>query len=196
MKGIKYTLTEKQEAWLKRHFRNTKNADLCERLGISETALHRFARKLGLTKTKRFMKKMQANAAAKARESHLAFNTYPPKGYRIPRSEEFQFKPGVRPVDRLGKRREAKRVQRSVETRRKTFRFERARATFGLPQKTKLRVKQQPRQKILDRSYLKQRGYIIDEKEMVAYWTGETRRAVRLEAKPKRYYRFEPLPER
>lgn len=196
MKGVKYTLTGKQEAWLVRHFKHTKNADLCAKLGISETALHRFARKLGLTKTRRFMKKVQANAAAKAKESHLAFNTYPPKGYRIPRSEEFQFRPGEKPVDRLGKRREAKRIQRAAETRRKTWRYERARATFGLPRKTKLRVVRQPHQKILDRHYLKKRGYIIDEKEMVAYWTGETQRAVRLEAQPKRYYSFRPLPER
>ena len=76
------------------------------------------------------------------------------------------------------------------ETRKETFRKERARAAFGLPQKTKLRVKQQPRQKVLDRCYLKRRGYIIDEADVVAYWTPDTRRATRMEARPRRYYKF------
>lgn len=194
MKGRKWVLTDRQETWLKKHFKNTKNADLCEKLGISETALHRYARQFGLTKTKQFMKKVQANTAAKAKESHLKHGTYPPKGYRIPRSEEFQFKPGVTNLERLGKRKEAQRIQRSVESRKKTFRYEKARRTFGVPQKTKLRVFQQPRQRILDRCYLKKRGYIIDEVNFVAYWTPETRRATRLEARPKRYYRFEQHP--
>ena len=194
MKGSKWILTEKQEAYLKKHFKHTYNKDLAVKLGISETAVHRFARQFGLTKSKQFMTKVHTHVAARAKESHLRNGTYPPKGYRIPRSEEFQFKKGVTPLERLGKRKEAKRVQHAVEARKKTFRYERARRTFGVPQKTKLRVFQQPRQRILDRYYLKKRGYILDEQNFVAYWTPETKRATRLEARPKRYYRFEPLP--
>jgi len=191
MKGKKYILTERQEAWLKKHFKHTKNAEIAEKLGISETVVHRFARQFGLTKSTQFRHKVQAEITAAAKASHLRNGTYPPKGYIIPRSAEFRFKPGEKPVDRFGKRKEALRVHRSTEARKKTFRYEKARRTFGLPQKTKLRVFQQPKQRILDRYYLKKRGYILDEENFIAYWTEDTQRCTRLEARPKRYYRFE-----
>lgn len=85
MSTKKIVLTPRQEAWLCRHFRNTRNAELAARLGISETSLHRFARSLGLTKTPQFMRKCQAATAAAAKASHLRNGTYPPKGYHIAR---------------------------------------------------------------------------------------------------------------
>lgn len=192
-KTDKITLTQEQERWLKAHFRHTRNEEIGERLGISETTMHRFARELGLTKSRQHMRKTQRNAADKAKESHLRNGTYPPKGYRIPRSEEFQFKAGVTPVERLGKRKERKRVERSAESRRKTFREEKARMLFGVPRKTRLRVVREPRAKTCQRWYLKSRGYILDERELIAYWTDETRRSVILESRPRRWYRFRPL---
>ena len=118
-KVYKITLTPEQETWLVRHFKHTRNAEAAVRLGISERSLTRIARRLGLEKSRQFMRKTQRNAADKAKESHLRNGTYPPKGYRIPRSEEFQFKAGVTPVERLGKRRERKRIERSAESLRK-----------------------------------------------------------------------------
>lgn len=188
---MRIELTQNQEAYLVKHFKHTHNAKLVEYLGISESTLHRMARKLGLKKSKQFMRKCQAATAAAAKISHLAFNTYPPKGYRIPGSEKHQFLPGHSMKEKIGEERWQRAKMKARETRRETFRKERARAIFGLPQKTKLRVKQQPRQKVLDRSYLKRRGYIIDETEVIAYWTPDTRRATRLESRPRRYYRFE-----
>ena len=192
-KTEKITLTPEQEGWLVKHFRHTRNDEIGERLGISQSSLHRFARELGLTKTRQFMRKVQRNAADKAKESHLRNGTYPPKGYRIPRSEEFQFKAGVTPVERLGKRRERKRIERSAESLRKTRREEKARMLFGVPRKTRLRVVREPRGKTCQRWYLKKRGYILDERDLIAYWTEETRRATILEGKPRRWYRFRPL---
>lgn len=192
-KTYKITLTPGQERWLVAHFKHTKNDDIMERLGISHSTLHRKARELGLTKTRQFMRKTQRNAADKAKESHLRNGTYPPKGYRIPRSEESQFKAGVTPVERLGKRKERKRVERSAESRRKTFREEKARALFGVPRKTRLRVVREPKGKTELRWYLKSRGYILDERELIAYWTPETRRATILEKRPRRWYLFRPL---
>lgn len=190
----KVILTPKQEAWLVRHFKHTKNDEICAKLGITPSTMHRYARRLGLRKTPQFMRKVQANAAAKAKASHIKHGTYPPKGYVIPRSEEFYFRPGVTPVERLGKRKNAQRIQRAADSRRKTYRYEKARRTFGVPQKTKLRVFQQPKKRIEDRWYLKKRGYIIDDQNFVAYWTPDTRRSRILESKPKRYYSFLPLP--
>ena len=192
-KTEKITLTPEQERWLVAHFRHTTNPEIARRLGISETTMHRFARKLGLTKSRQHMRKTQRNAADKAKESHLRNGTYPPKGYIIPRSEEFRFKAGVTPVERLGKRKERQRIERSAESRRKTFREERARALFGVPRRTGLRVVREPRGKTCQRWYLRKRGYIIDEANLIAYWTDETRRATILEKRPRRWYWFRPM---
>ena len=189
----KITLSPEQERWLVRHFKHTRNDDIMDRLGISHSTLHRKARELGLTKTRQFMRKVQREAADKAKASHLRNGTYPPKGYIIPRSEEFRFKAGVTPAERLGDERNRQRIERSAESRRKTFREERARKLFGLPQRTGLRVLKEPRGKTGHRWYLRKRGYILDERELIAYWTDETRRATILESRPRKWYRFRPL---
>ena len=48
MQGVKTVLTDKQLDYLVRHFKDTDNEYLAIRLGISETVLHRFARRFGL----------------------------------------------------------------------------------------------------------------------------------------------------
>lgn len=120
-KGIKIKLTDKQEKWLIRHYLHTKNEEIALKLGISETAVHRFARALGLKKSRQYMVKCQRATADAAKRSHLINNTYPPKGYKIPGSEKYQFKPGESCLDRLGPKREAQRIQRAVESRKKTY---------------------------------------------------------------------------
>ena len=191
MQPTKIVLTPEQEAWLVKHYRNTKNDVLMDKLGLKFSTFHRIVRSLGLKKTKQFMRKCQHETAEAAKASHIANGTYPPKGYRIPRSEEFQYKQGGKPWDRCGRRKWNRASKQAHDTLERTRKEERARATFGLPQRTALRVKRQPRQKLLDRYYLKKRGYILDEENVVAYWTPETRRATRLEAGPRRYYKFE-----
>lgn len=197
-KGEKIVLSARQEAWLKLHFKNTKNAELAARLGISETAVHRYARAWGLTKTKAFRKKTQRNAADKAKASHLRNGTYPPNGYRIPRSEEFQFKPGVTNVERLGKRKDRQRIEKAVASRKETMRKEKARALFGLPRKTKMRVVALPHYIACQRHYLRGLGYIIERGGMTAYYTPDTRRSEDYETRTRqthaRYVGFTFLP--
>lgn len=43
--GVKVILTEKQEKWLSKHYKHTKNKDIAERLGVSEATIHRLASK-------------------------------------------------------------------------------------------------------------------------------------------------------
>lgn len=190
MQGSKIILTPEQETWLVKHFRNTKNDILMEKLGLKFSTFHRIVRALGLKKTKRFMKKCQRATSEAAKASHLKNGTYPPKGYRIPRSEEFQYKQGGKPWDRCGRRKWNRARKKAAETWKETFKEDQCRRRWGLPQKTKLRVAQTPRQRLLDRCYLKGRGYILDEANLVAYWTPETRRATRLEKMPRRFYKF------
>lgn len=111
----------------KKMYRNTKNDEIMLKLDISFGTLHRTARALGLTKTKRFMRRCQRDTAAKARDSHIVNGTYPPKGYIIPGSERYRFKAGETPLQRLGARKERRRVEKSAESRRQTLREERAR---------------------------------------------------------------------
>ena len=191
----KIVLTAEQEAWLVKHFRNTKNDVIMKKLGLSHGTLHRFARELGLKKTKQFMRKCQRATSEAAKASHLANGTYPPKGYIIPRSEEFRYKPGDKPWSKCGRRRWNRGRKKASETWKHTFLVDRVRRQNGFPQITKLKTGTTPPRKIQDRSYLKKRGYILDEENVVAYWTPETHRATRLEKMPRRFYRFAPLPD-
>ena len=74
------------------------------------------------------------------------------------------------------------------------YREEKARSVWGLPPKTRIKVRREPRLKASQRNYLKNRGYIIDQENNIAYYTAETKRAVRMEAytKKRSYYKFKP----
>lgn len=155
----KVVLSPEAEKWLIRHFKHTKNDEIMRRLGVSGSTLHRLARSLGLTKTRQFMKKTQAECAAAAKESHLRNGTYPPKGYRIPNTHHFE--PGVTPEMRLGKKRNAERIAKAAASRRETIRNERARIVWGLDQKTRLKLLHN-RDRALYRHALKKRGYLVE----------------------------------
>ena len=190
--GVKIVLTEKQEAWLIKHFKHTKNAEIAAKLGVSETTMHRHARRLGLKKTPQFVAKCQREMTEAAKRSHLINGTYPPKGFQIPGKEKGYFKIGETNLQRLGPKREAERIRKATASREKTRKSERARAVFGLPQRTKLRVIPAPNAKLQLRYYLKKRGYLLDEKERIAYYTEETKRGKRIEAKQQPWYKFRP----
>ena len=190
--GKKIVLTERQEAWLVKHFKHTKNEEVAAKLGVSVRTATRLAARLGLKKTPQFMKKCQREMTDAAHRSHLRNGTYPPKGSKIPRSEEYQLKPGECMRDRMTPKRWAERNRKAAESRTKTWKSEKARATFGLPQRTKLRVIPVPRAKILLRHYLKRRGYILDEVKRIAYYDENTKRGKRIEAKQQPWYKFMP----
>ena len=168
---------------LRKMFKNTPNDVIMEKLEISFSTLHRTARALGLVKTKQFMRKCQRNAADKARDSHIINGTFPPKGYIIPGSEENRFKAGVTSLQRLGARKERQRVEKSAESRRQTWKEERARRLFGLPQQTKLRVRNYGRKMHVQAHYLRKRGYTVDYQSFTAWYDTETHRCPVLEKK-------------
>ncbi len=90
---------------------------------------------------------------------------------------------------------------KGIETRNRIYEAERARIKWGLPQLTKRHFRSEPRQKQVQRNYLKRIGYIIDDVNLIAYYTPETRRATHLEkikrgerkGSYKPYYDFKPL---
>ena len=183
-------LTDQQEAWLQKHFKHTKNEQIAAKLNVSLRSVNRLAERRGLTKSKQFIRKCQEESTAKMNKIMLERGLYPPKGYIIPRSEEFRFKKGEKPIDRLGAKREAERVARCAQSRKETFRLERARALYGLPRQTKLKVVQRPRKQVYIRYYLRKLGYIVERGSNVAYYNNQTKRSPKLESEPRSGFSF------
>ena len=192
--GVKIILTPEQERWLRDNYAETKNAELQEHLGIGESSLHRFARIMGLKKTPAFRSQCQHGASEAAKKWWRVEGRFRPKKGLPEHLKAHIYKKGDKPWARCSMETWKDAVRRGSEKRKQTFREEKARAHFGLEQRTKLHVTRQPREKVLARYYLKKLGYIIDEKNFVAYWNDDTVRAYRLEAKPRRFYTFKQLP--
>lgn len=188
----KIVLADEQVAWLKDNYATTLNDTIRKRLGISMRTLNRLAKTFGLSKDPAVIEVLRCEKiTAEARKRSLLgkYKGHPENGLKT------RFKTGYKARERFGEEKFAEMHRKTVETRRKTYIEERARVTFGLPQRTKMRVTRQPRAKIYQRYYLKKRGYILDETNNIAYWTEETTRAVKLEAMTKRYYTFKPYAE-
>lgn len=115
--GMKPRMTDDQARYLTEHFKNTRNEELADKLGISMRTVNRYASLLGLSKTRAFMKKTQAEAVAAAHYFNRKRGSYPPKGFRIPNSEQYRFKPGEH---RLTKAQERERIRKSSESRKVT----------------------------------------------------------------------------
>lgn len=190
--GTKVVLTPQQEKWFITHFKHTKNEDVCKKLDISLTTMQRLKRKYGLFKSKQFMGKCQAECMQRAWEVNRE-RGWPPKGFKIPNSDKGRFKPGYSLLERLGPKKFAERAKKAAETRRATFKRERARVVWGLEQKTKLRVAKQPQEKLRLRWYLKKRGYIVDDVARIAYYDENTKRGKRIENKKQPWYKFQPV---
>lgn len=76
----KIRLAAGQERWLIRNYPHMANAICALYLGMSIRTVVRNARRLGLAKTREFMKEAQAHTARCAAESRRRHGTYPPKG--------------------------------------------------------------------------------------------------------------------
>lgn len=188
---VKRGVPPEAEEWIIRHYKHTKNDEIKERWNISDGSLHRFARKHGLKKTAQFRRKCQTAAKEAASMSHFMHRTWPKKGYVIPRSEEFRFKPGHKET------RTQEQKEKAAATRRESIAEDRRRILFGLPQKTKVKLTKQPKKKICQRHYLRKCGYIVERGSSVAYYTPETRRVMTYENrkpgdKDYQYFDFRP----
>lgn len=189
----KIILTPEQEQYLRDNYATVIHHTLCKHLGVSVRTLVRMAKARGLVKD------MEAIAGQKSERISAALRHLSRIGKLKHSGPEngkaTRFKNGFHAKELFGEEKFAEMHRKAAEARRKTLREERARVAFGLPQRTKLRVKRQPRQKIEDRCYLKRLGYILDEANNIAYYTESTRRATVLESRPKRFYTFKPYAE-
>ncbi len=192
------TLTEKELAWLIRHYKHTKNEDIMTKLSISHSSLHRIAREQGLTKSRNFIKKTQTEAKEAAYESHKRNGTFPPKGYHVPNRDKGYFKPGHDLKAKIGNKRFAEMQQKRKEAWRKTYDSDRRRTmVWGFEQKTKFRFTKQSQSKINYRYNLRKKGYIEDpDDHNTFYYPDEEMRRPRMESNAAKYgIRFYPLDE-
>lgn len=192
MKGVKFTPTPEQLQYLIDNFPNTINAELASHLGIGMRTMSRIASDLGLTKSNEFLHQRSQKAIDALRRWNI--NNPKPPGFRIPNSENYQFRKGTSIRSRQGEEVHQRAVAKRATIRRETIKQERRRILFGLPQKTNLRLTAKPREKVLLRYYLRTRGYIIDDDKRMAYYTDSTKRGARIERKQQPWYTFAPYP--
>lgn len=184
---------------LRAEFPTSLNKKLSCKIGVSVRTMIRKARELGLEKVETFMTDNQKEIidAIKfgQRVSHNTgwHKTQFQKGCN---PNEYSFKPGhINNKELMGEERFRLMINKAVQTRLQTIKMERARAAFGLPQKTRLRVEKQSKRKIGQNYYLRKRGYILDVKNGIAYYTESTQRCKRIENK-QQYFKFKCETER
>lgn len=178
-----------------KHYKHTANADICKKLGISLGVMHRIKRELGLKKTPQFMRKCAIEASMRAKVVNKA-NNWPPKGYVIPESEKYRFKPGKGIFDRMTKEQWLKAKAKAEESFRKRIASERRRILFGLDQKTKLRIGAQTHAKTNYRYNMKKKGYLVTLEYNVFYYPNENMRCPKAEMNASRHgIKIRPLSE-
>ena len=198
---MKIVLTEKEQRYLIRHYRNTKNSELAEHLGYSVRTINRRAAELGLKKTKTFMNRVSREGLAKAHDLNES-NDYKAQrmaGLEVQRKwkEKHPGEPypgtfisGESNLDRHGKRNEKRRLQRSRESRNATIERDRRRVRMGLkPLTMVIKEDVSSRQKILLRNYMKKKyGYMPENREPnLIYYDQATRRSEHLEKEAREY---------
>lgn len=188
-------LTEKDVAWIIRHFKHTRNEEIMSKFGISHSSLHRIAREHGLSKTRQFMKKTQVAAQQAAAESHKRNGTYPPKGFVIPNSSKNRFRIGQSNRDRLSPKKYAECQKKRQASWRETYDKDKRRTlVWGFEQRTKFRFVKQSKSKINCRYNLRRIGYIEcpDDHNLYYYPSEEMRRPKIEENATKHSIKFRP----
>ena len=181
MQGVKFNFTDAQVAWLTANYADMKNAELCEELGCGGSTLHRWARQLGLTKSREHMERTNLNALEAAWEHNRIFGNSGNANI-IELGKPYRYKKGVRPIDRHGAEGEARRKAKLSETRQKMIRSERLRIKWGLPQRTKIRfVFDHDHNQVMMRHNFKRHGYIVTRGARVIYWDENTKRSAIME---------------
>lgn len=176
----KIVLTPEQEDWLREHYATTYNKDCAAHLGISESSLHRHARRLGLKKDPKWFYQVELLHCQMMADANRGSGNHGTKNLLI-YGQPHRFRKGQTNRERYGEENERRRIQRAAATRRETIRKERMRVRWGLPQETKLRVISNPQARYA-RYALKSRGYIIPGRgSMEAYWDENTTRSTVVE---------------
>lgn len=172
--------------WLREHYADMKNEELCKVLGVSLNVLHRYARQYRLKKSEEFMQmctqlgwraakaKGEATGYAANREGARRYHAYC-KANGIPHCG---FKKGVKNVERWGAERWKQIIAKTHQTRRKTLARDHRRVELGLEPLTGLvKSVRMSREEVCLRNYMKTRyGYIVKPHDAVIRYDDNTRR--------------------
>lgn len=166
-------VTKEQVQFVIKNYSDMTNIELCREIGLSRSTVDRIAGDYHLRKSDSHIHLMgvKAGKASSVARGGKALNITPEV------------------------------IAKRAETYKKTKELEEIRYKWGLERKTKIRLKREPRAKRDQRRFLIQRGYVIDERNLIAYWTESTLRSKRLETRKKEcrfktYYSFKPYEER
>ena len=197
-----HTLTAEEEAWIIKHFRNTPNAAIMQRIDIGESTLHRIARKHGLKKTSQYMNRARRlNAEVGARRCR-ELGIYEENAVRArlmwqsiktrPREEWPGYKPGLKPWQQPGmtRRKYVRGRQKTEETMKHLRKMERFRIISGEKQQTKLKVCKNITRRASIHKYMmiKDCNYFAIEGEVnTICYDEQTRRSMKREATARRY---------
>lgn len=165
-------LTEEQVKWVRRLFPDHTKLEIREITGFGLSTIDRIQARFHLRKSPEHIHRMGVKAGKASSIARGGDNSacYTPEA-----------------------------IAKRVANYKRTFREEQIRRKWGVHQLTKIKVLQQPKQKVSQRSYLKHLGYILDEQNCIAYYTDDTTRAVKMERdwskKIHQYYKFKPFYE-
>ena len=171
-------LTAEQEDWLRTYFPMIENKRLMKLSGLSDGALHRFARELDLKKSEEGMHAIKKRQAAHIKRLCQKNGYYDSMRGR-PAPEEFlkanlkmwqEIREGKREHPIAKMKREHPRKYRSwqkrkSEERKELARKERLRMKYGMPRKTKIKILSNPYTKaqVMHRCNALRRGYFYAE---------------------------------
>lgn len=178
MNSTKIVLDEAQKEWMRKWFPKTENSKLAEASGMSHSTLHRFARKMGLTKSKSGLEAIKRRQAAHIRRV-LTKNGYYDSLRGKPMSKAFregaariwqEIREGKRDhplvvLRRKNPREYNRKMRQKSHERKELYRKEELRIRYGLQPKTRLRIVmcKYTRRQVAHRSSALKRGYIIME---------------------------------
>jgi len=144
-KASRRQLTEKETAWLVKHFCHTKNADIMARLGINHSHLHDIANELGLKKTRQFMRKVATANSMLAKKEWERIKAEEPERYERQRR---QMEENTKPMrgkwtwgdylKRETKRQKAERMEKRRASLERKRERDRVRVAMGLEPLTRL----------------------------------------------------------
>ena len=147
-----YVLTDEQRAWLCKWFPEEENSRLMKASGMSHSTLHRFARELGLTKSRKGMKRIKKRQAAHIKrlcEKNGYYDSIrgkqPSEACRKATAKMWQeVRDGKREhpariMKRTNPRKYRKWMERRSEARKETIRKETRRVLYGMERKTQLK---------------------------------------------------------
>lgn len=197
-----HTLTAEEEAWIIKHFRNTPNAEIMQRIDIGESTLHRVARKHGLKKTAQYMNRARRLNAEVGTRRCRELGVYEENAVRArlmwqsiktrPREEWPGYKPGLKPWEQPGmtRRKYVRAKQKAEEAMRHQRKMESFRIISGEKQQTKLRLRTNVTHRASVQKYrmIKEYDYFAIEGEVgVICYDEQTRRSIRSEETARRH---------